>query len=146
MSGLGVLQSLLDQGCSWRMLSECTGIAEPVLRTMARAGTNNPLATAKLAALTSSLYLLRRQHGVDDPVAWLESPIQPDAPITRMTVLAAEQFDLLFGLATGAIHPEKALDRFEPGWRDRYFSVFKTVPDSDGHLSIVSKTRQELGL
>ena len=131
-----ILTSIADQGFAWRDIARMIGVSVPAVRRWrtgeALTGLHR-LATARLAAI---LETLSTNPGVFDVAAWMEMPLTPDVPVTRIDLAAEGCFADLFDLASNHITAEGLLDRWQPEWRERYCSDFEVFEAEDGELGI----------
>lgn len=135
-----LLTTLADEGFAWTDIARLVGVSIPAVRkwrTGKPATGDNVLQLARLVALVA---WLREEQMVSDVASWLEVPIVPEAPITRMDLLVDGQRDLLIRSQVGdELTPVAVLDEFAPGWHERYRSDFEVFIADDGQRSIRSK-------
>ena len=82
--------------------------------------------------------LIMNHFQVDEIASWFEMPL-PGVPVTPIDLYAADRTDLVFDYASEQADPERLMDEFDPGWRERYRSDFEVVTVSDGNFSIRPK-------
>lgn len=92
----------------------------------------------KLAGLIAAMDLFASQFQIKDIESWLEMPLVDGIPVTPIDLWAQHSF-LVLEYASGHLHPETALDRFDPSWRETYQSDFETFRNEDGDMSIRMK-------
>lgn len=73
---------------------------------------------------------------IDDIAAWCETRIHPDAPVTPLDLYCEQRLDLFLLHAQQRATPEDILDRYDPGWRDRFASDWEVFTAADGDLAI----------
>ncbi|WP_461169889.1 hypothetical protein [Arthrobacter sp. Z1-15] len=82
--------------------------------------------------------LIASQFQIKEIESWLEMPLVDGIPVTPIDLWAHHAF-LVLEFASGHLHPEAALDRFDPSWRETYHSDFETFRNEDGDMSIRMK-------
>jgi DNA-binding XRE family transcriptional regulator len=135
------MQPLLDAlandcGMSWNDVARLVGVSPQSVRKWRKgeqATWENRLAVAQLATFLDVV----SQLGIRDPAQWLEVPIVAGYPITGMDLYEAGMVNLLLEWADRRIDgPERVLDQFDSGWREKYRTSYETFEAGDGHLSI----------
>jgi hypothetical protein len=125
-----------DSGMSWNDVARLVGVSPQSVRKWRKgeqATWENRVAVAQVAAFLDVL----SQLGIGDPAQWLEVPIVGNYPITGMDLYAAGKINLLLEWADRRIDsPERVLDQFDSGWREKYRTSYETFEAGDGNLSI----------
>ncbi len=138
-----MLDELARRGFAWRDIARLVGVSVPAVRRW-RQGESptgpHLLAIARLLAFTE---ILRVDHLVSDVARWLEMPLVAEAPLTGIDMAADGRYVDLLDLATGHETPEAALDRWQPGWRERFSSQFEVFEAADGELGLRSTARDD---
>lgn len=138
----GLLEELNGLGFSWRVISRIAQVSVPALRKWRMGGTATGENRRRVATVAAFCQLVRKRYLIEDVAGWLETPLHSDAPVTGLDLMAGDRFDLVLRLACDyGENPEKVLDEFEPGWKDRYTSTFEvfTAPDSLPGVRIVER-------
>lgn len=137
---LALLDELADGGFAWVDIARLVGVSVPAVRKWRNGGTISGERLADLARVVVLVDWLRDENHVTDVASWLEVPISPDAPVTRMDVLQSGDRDLLIRSLVGdGLAPTDMLDEFQPDWRATYNSEFEVFDAADGERSIRSK-------
>ncbi|HEY6115938.1 MAG TPA: hypothetical protein VI172_08270 [Candidatus Dormibacteraeota bacterium] len=82
--------------------------------------------------------------GVKEPAGWMGGPVVEGFTVTRWHLYAAGRLGDLLDNARGLLGAEDMLARFDGDWRRTYWNNFKTVEATDGGLSVVGKTYDEV--
>lgn len=134
---LELLETLADEGFSWRHIAQMIGVSVPAVRKWRNGSKVSPDSHLELAATTALTHIISTQYIVPDVASWFEIPIIKGIPITPIDLYSSNRPDLVFRLATQHSDPEEIMTRFNPQWREEYKSDFKAVIANDGSYSIV---------
>ena len=136
------VRTLLDElsglGFSWRDIARMVHVSVPAVRKWRQGGTASGDNRRSLAGLLAACDLIMNHFQVDEIASWFEMPL-PGVPVTPIDLYAADRTDLVFDYASEQADPERLMDEFDPGWRERYRSAFEVVTVSDGIFSIRPK-------
>ena len=128
-----LLDRLSDLGFSWRDIARVVGVSVPALRKWCLCGTATGKNRHRVATLVAFCDLARSRFGIPDVACWLETPLDPQTPITGLDLMAEGRIDLALRLARDRdSDPQAVLDKFEPDWRDRYSSPVEAFTGPDG--------------
>jgi len=137
-----MLSELSDAGFAWRDIASLSGVSVPAVRRwrQGEAPTGpNRLAIASIVALVETL---RDDHLVADVASWMEVPLVPDAPMTAIDLAVAGCAAEVVEIAASHSTAEDVLDRWQPGWRERYRSEHEVFVAPDGELGTRPLTRE----
>lgn len=131
------LESLLDRlsdlGFSWRDIARVVGVSVPALRKWRLGGTATGENRHRVATLVAFCDMADERSCISDVACWLETPLDPQTPLTGLDLMASDRFDLALRLARDRdSDPQAVLDEFEPNWRDRYSSPVEAFTGPDG--------------
>lgn len=131
-----MLGELAELGFAWRDIARLVNVSVPTVQKWRKGDKASGDSRAKIANLLAACDLIAGHYMVDDVASWFEMPLSPAAPVTPITLYAANRADLVFEFASGHADPEALLSEFDPAWRERYRSEFEVFEASDGHRSI----------
>ena len=138
------LDAISNRGMAWRDVAATVGVSVPAVTKWRRGeGVSAPRRRGlyRLAALLDML----DDHGISDPVSWLETPLLDDVMIAPMALLRGGRVELVLALAAFARTPaliEEILTEFDPDWRTTYIDPdFEVVNGADGLASIQPRRR-----
>ena len=131
------LESLLDQlsdlGFSWRDIARVVGVSVPALRKWRLGGAATGENRQRVATLVAFCDIAGSRFHLPDIASWLETPLDTQAPLTGLDMMAGDRFDLVLRLVRDwGSDPQTVLDDFEPDWRDRYSSPVEVFTGPDG--------------
>lgn len=133
MSLSGLLEELSDLGFSWREIARVSGVSVPAVRKWRRGEPATGENRKRVAMVAALCEVARDQYLIDDVASWMEAPIHPNVQVTVLDLVAEDRFDLALQLASErGTDPERALDQFDPQWRERYTSDVEVFTASDG--------------
>lgn len=128
-----LVEELGDLGFSWRDVARVAGIAPPVLRRWRRGEPATGGNGERLAMLVALCEVAGRDPRINNAAGRLEAPLSPAAPATGIDLVASDRFDLALRLLTGdGDAAEITLDKFDPGWRERYATAVEVFVAPDG--------------
>ena len=130
---------LADLGFAWRDIAQMIGVSVPAVQKWRKGEKASGDSRARLASLLAACDLIASHYMVDEIASWFEMPLSPTAPVTPITLYAANRADLVFEFASGHTDPEVLLTEFDPEWRERYRSDFEVFEAGDGNRSIRMK-------
>lgn len=134
-----MLAELADLGFAWRDIARLVGVSVPAVQKWRKGEKASGDSRSRLASLLAACDLITSHYMVDEIASWFEMPLSSSAPVTPITLYAANRADLVFEFASGHVDPEALLSEFEPDWRERYRSDFEVFEASDGNRSIRMK-------
>lgn len=134
-----MLGELADLGFAWRDIAQMVGVSVPAVQKWRKGEKASGDSRARLASLLAACDLIASHYMVDEIASWFEMPLSPSAPVTPITLYAANRADLVFEFASGHSDPEVLLTEFDPEWRERYRSDFEVFEAGDGSRSIRMK-------
>ena len=135
-----LLEQLAEAGLAWVDIAALAGVSVPAVRKWRQGGAATGDKVLQLGQLVALLSWLRDEQVITDVVAWLEVPLVPEAPVTRLDLLKAGRRDLVIKSRVGeGTTPTEILDEFDPGWRARFESDFEVFVAADGQRSIRPK-------
>lgn len=118
-----LLEELSDLGFSWRDIARTSRVSVPALRKWRQGAPATGENRKRVATMAALCEIVRKEYLISEVANWLETPVNLDAPITPMDMIANDRWDLVLRLAsTQGQDPEVVLEEFEPGWRKRYES------------------------
>jgi len=138
-SPVRMLAELADLGFAWRDIARLVRVSVPAVQKWRRGEPASGESRQRLASLLAACDLIASHYEVDEIASWFEVPLSQSAPVTPISLFAADRADLVFDLASGHSDPEVLLTEFDPDWRVRYQSSFEVFEAADGHKSIRSK-------
>jgi len=131
-----MLGELADLGFAWRDIARLVNVSVPAVQKWRRGENASGDSRSRIAGLLAACDLIANHYMVDEIASWFEMPLSPSAPVTPITLYAANRADLVFEFASGHADPEALLSDFDPDWRERYRSDFEVFEASDGNRSI----------
>jgi len=134
-----MLSELATLGFAWRDIAQLVHVSVPAVQKWRRGESTSGESRYRLASLLSACDLIVKHYLVEDIASWFEMPLVASAPVTSITLYAADRADLVFEHANGHADPEAVLTQFDPDWRERYRSDFEVFEAGDGHPSIRMK-------
>lgn len=130
---LKLIERLNSLGFSWQDIARISGVSMPALRKWRHGHSPTGINRQRVAMVVAFCRIAKEKYLIEDVAGWLESPLHPSAPITGLDLVAEERCDLALELvSTGLQDPESVLDRFDPGWKDRYGSQVEVFAAPDG--------------
>lgn len=136
-SMVALLDELAGKGFAWRDIAAVAGVSVPAVRKWRQGGSASGGNRHRVAVVVALVEWLEREKLIDDVASWLEIPLLPPIPVTRLDLLAAQREDLIVASLTGDETPAEAiLDDFDPAWRERVASDFEVFEADDGLRSI----------
>ncbi len=139
-SVMSMLTELGDLGFTWRDIARMVGVSVPAMQKWRKGAKASGDSRIRVASLLAACDLIQSHYMVDEIASWFEMPLFPSAPVTPITLYAADRADLVFEFASGHVDPEALLSEFDPDWRERYRSDFEVFDAGDGHRSIRMKS------
>lgn len=136
---MAMLDELAGLGFAWRDIARLVNVSVPAVQKWRKGEKASGDSRARIASLLAACDLIKSHYMVEDIASWFEMPLSSSAPVTPITLYAANRADLVFEFASGHQDPEVLLSEFEPDWRERYRSDFEVFEASDGHRSIRMK-------
>lgn len=131
-----LVESFYNMGMSWNDLAGITGTTVSIARKW-RKGTAEPNSMQLLTLVDLAVAMdMIREAGVDDPAAWLETPVLLDGAMARPMEVAVNGY--LHDLPAMVENQSKflaAMNRLHPGWQLRA-KGWEVFTDTDGHRSI----------
>jgi len=134
-----MLTELADLGFAWRDIARMVGVSVPAVQKWRKGEKASGDSRSRLASLLAACDLIVSHYMVDQIASWFEMPLAATAPVTPITLYAANRADLVFEFASAHGDPEALLSEFEPDWRERYRSDFEVFQAGDGKQSIRMK-------
>lgn len=134
-----MLTELADLGFAWRDIARMIGVSVPAVQKWRKGEKASGDSRIRIASLLAACDLITRHYMVNEIASWFEMPLSPAAPVTPITLYAANHADLVFEFASGHADPEALLSEFDPDWRERYRSDFEVFEAGDGNRSIRMK-------
>lgn len=135
-----LLAELADHGFAWVDIARLVGVSVPAIRKWRTGGAASSEKLLELTRVVALVDWLRDDKLIADVASWLEVPLSPSAPLTRMDLLQRGAHDLVIRSLVGdGLTPAAVLDEFEPGWRESYSSDFEVFTAGDGQRSIRPK-------
>jgi transcriptional regulator with XRE-family HTH domain len=134
-----MLAELADLGFAWRDIARLVGVSVPAVQKWRKGEKASGDSRSRLASLLAACDVITSHYMVDEIASWFEMPLSSSAPVTPITLYAANRADLVFEFASGHVDPEMLLSAFEPDWRERYRSDFEVFEAGDGNRSIRMK-------
>lgn len=136
-SMVALLDELAGKGFAWRDIAAVAGVSVPAVRKWRQGGSATGANRLRVATVVALVDWLDREKAIVDVASWLEIPLLPPTPVTRLDLLAAQRDDLIVASLTGDETPAEAiLDEFDPAWRERFASDFDVFEADDGLRSI----------
>lgn len=130
---INLLEELNSLGFSWQGIARISGVSVPALRKWRHGHSATSANRQRVAMVAAFCRIAEENYLIEDVAGWLETPLHPSAPITGLDLVAEERYDLALELAgTRMQNPELVLDRFEPGWKERYRSQVEVFAAPDG--------------
>jgi hypothetical protein len=133
-SASDMLDELADEGFAWRDIAALAGVSVPALRRWRQGEQPTGAHRLAIARLIAMVDIIREDHLVSDVASWMEMPLVHEAPVTAVDLAAAGRLQDVVDIAAGHSTGEDVLDRWQPGWRDRYRSEFEVFQTPDGEL------------
>lgn len=133
-----LLSTIADMGFSWNDIAALCKVSVPALRKWRRGGHATGENRRRLASLIALCDIIRNHYMVEEVASWFETPL-PGVPVTPLDMYRADRMDLVIEYASSRMEPERALDEFDPGWRERYTTPFEVIRVDDGSRSIQPK-------
>lgn len=128
-----LLEQLSDLGFSWRDIARVVGVSIPALRKWRLGGSATGDNRQRVAMLVALCDIAHSRFHLTNVAGWLETPLDAQAPLTGLDMLAGGRFDLVLRLVRDwGSDPQAVLDEFEPGWRDRYATSVEVFAGPDG--------------
>ena len=128
-----LLNSLADQGFSWRDIARIAGVSVPALRKWREGGGVSGEHALDIAKLCAFCAIAQKDHLVLQEVAsWLEQPILSGVNVTGLDLAAEGRLEALLELAAGDLAAEVLLDACRPGWRESSQSNAEVFIAPDG--------------
>lgn len=134
-----MLAELADLGFAWRDIARMVGVSVPAVQKWRKGDKASGDSRRRIASILAACDLITDHYMVNEIASWFEMPLSSSAPITPITLYAAERADLVFELASGHVDPESLLSEFDPAWRERYRTDFEVFEAGDGNRSIRMK-------
>lgn len=134
-----MLTELADLGFAWRDLARLVGVSVPAVQKWRKGEKASGESRNRLASLLACCDLITSHYMVSEIASWFEMPLSLSAPVTPITLYAANRADLVFEFASEHVDPEVLLSEFEPDWRERYRSDFEVFEAGDGNRSLRMK-------
>mgnify|MGYP003391502335 CR=1 FL=1 len=135
-----LLNDLAEAGLSWRQIALLAGVSVPAIRKWRQGGASTGANRLRVARLVVLLHWLSADMLIDDPASWLEMPLVPGVPVSRLDLLAdGHEASLISSLVGPETPPESVLDQYDPAWRTTYQSDYEVFTADDGQPSIRSK-------
>lgn len=134
-----MLTELADLGFAWRELARMVGVSVPAVQKWRKGDKASGDSRSRLASLLAACDLIVSHYMVDEIASWFEMPLTALAPVTPITLYAANRADLVFEFASAHADPEALLTEFDPDWRERYRSDFELFEAGDGNRSLRMK-------
>lgn len=134
-----MLAELADFGFAWRDIARLLKVSVPAVQKWRKGEKASGDSRSRIASLLAACDLIISHYMVHEIASWFEMPLSSSAPVTPITLYAADRADLVFEFASGHADPEALLSEFEPDWRERYRSDFEVFQASDGNRSIRMK-------
>jgi hypothetical protein len=134
-----MLAELADLGFAWRDIARLVNVSVPAVQKWRKGEKVSGDNRHRMASLLAACDLIKSHYMVEEIASWFEMPLSSSAPITPITLYAANRADLVFEFANGQVDPEALLSEFEPDWRERYRSDFEVFEAGDGNRSIRMK-------
>lgn len=131
-----MLSDLADLGFAWRDIARLVKVSVPAVQKWRRGEKASGESRGRVASLLAACDLITSHYLVDEVASWFEMPLSPSAPVTPITLYAADRADLVFEFASGHADPEALLSEFDPDWCERYRSDFEVFEAGDGNRSI----------
>lgn len=128
------LDELYEQGFALRHVADMLQTNVYSIRSWRRTEHGWFTDLMKVAQLLAVVDFLK-EHGIQDPAAWMETPLHKDSELKPMD-LYPKDLGLILGMATGRVIPEKVLDIHDTGWRRRGPSKWEVFEGDDGYLSM----------
>jgi hypothetical protein len=135
-----MLGELADRGFAWRDIARLVNVSVPAVQKWRKGERASGDSRWRVASLLAACDLISDHYMVDEIASWFETPLALSAPVTPITLYAADRADLVFELASGNSDPEMLLLQFDPDWRERYLSDFEVFEAGDGNRSIRMKS------
>lgn len=132
----GMLDELAHAGLSWAEIAAVAEVTPAAVRKWRRGGDSagpKRMAVAHLLALVEMLV----QLAVAEPVAYLISPVLPEATVTVLDVFRGGRHDLVLDLATQRKTASAVLDEFRPAWRSNSARRFIVEQGEHGERALV---------
>lgn len=129
-----LLTDLADRGFAWRDIAALAGVSVPAVRRWRQGEAptgEHLLAVARVVALVDTL---EKDHLVTDVASWMEMPLADEAPLTAMDLAVAGRLSDVVDAAGEHATGEAVLDRWMPGWREKYGSRYEVFEAADGEL------------
>ena len=128
-----LLEGLNSLGFSWQDIARISGVSVPALRKWRHGYSATGANRQRVAMVVAFCRIAEETYLIEDVAGWLETPLHPSVPITGLDLMAEQRFDLALELAgTWMQDPESVLDRFEPGWKEKYASQVEVFVAPDG--------------
>ena len=128
-----LLNKLLDLGFSWKDIARVAGVSIPDMRKWHDGEQVTETQRKQVTAFVAFCQLAQDEHMVDDIASWMETPLHADTPLTMQDIVAEGRYDLAIQHASAqGARPERVLDLFDPGWRQRYTSAVDVFTAPDG--------------
>jgi transcriptional regulator with XRE-family HTH domain len=131
-----LLSELNELGLGWRDIARMVGVSVPALRRWRQGESPTGDHRRRVAEVVAFLSILTQDHLVSDVASWMEVPITHDVAVTPIDLYSKGQLATIFDLASEHITPEQALDRDDPGWRERIDTKYEVFRAADGQPAI----------
>ncbi|MDA8118063.1 MAG: hypothetical protein M0000_11925 [Actinomycetota bacterium] len=131
-----LLEQLSELGFGWSDIAKMLGVSVPALRRWRLGDKPTAEHLRHIATLVAFVTMIREDRLVDDVASWMEMPLVDGVPLTSIDMYAKGQLLTVFELASEHLTPSGALDRIEPGWREKYRSDFEVYRAEDGQPAI----------
>jgi hypothetical protein len=137
-----MLESLWASGPSWRDIARLLKVSVPAIQKWRAGEKMSTKNFAHLRDFMAAYDTIAANKPEIDVAGWLDVPILSDVPVTPQSLWTDGNPSLFFEYALGEMEPERALDHFDPDWRNRYREDgFETFVGDDGNLGIRVKSR-----
>ncbi|MGI8845544.1 MAG: hypothetical protein ACR2HC_05115 [Thermoleophilaceae bacterium] len=132
---VAMLEELADHGMSWSDIAKTVAVTPAAVRKWRRGEPAQGPTRMAVAQLLALLGLLE-QAAIAEPVAWLISPVTPEALVTMLDLLRAGRPQLILDLAYARKHATQVLDEFDPQWRRTRGRRFQVEVGQDGEPTL----------
>lgn len=129
-----LLSALADRGLAWRDIAALAGVTVPAVRRWRQGDPSTGdhlLAVARIVALVDTL---EQDHLVANVASWMEMPLADEAPLTAIDLAVAGRLSDVLDVAGDHATGEAVLERWLPGWREKYRSGYEVFEAADGEL------------
>jgi hypothetical protein len=137
-----LLDELASLGFAWNDIARMIGVSVPAIQKWRKGDGSTGENHQRVASLLAACDLISEHYMIGDVAGWFEVPVRMEIPIAPVDLWEAGHQRLVFEHAGGQETPDTILSRFDPEWRQRYYSDYEVFTAGDGKRAIRLKDRQ----